>query len=142
METDEKWVYTPWGYAMFLYQDSLKATVKLHWGGLGYLNPSSLTSSIHFSIKLFSASRDTLEYQWEITQDFSLLYSLIQKQFSLTPKTELSIYYIKGKLIKILPSDCPLNLKLKNNIKFLGIIKTSITSDDAKNSQNLEAFRL
>jgi hypothetical protein len=138
MATDEKWVYTPWGYAKVLDQDSLKATVKLHWGGLGYLSPSSLASSIHFSIKLFSASRKTLEYEWGITQDFSSLYSLIQNQLSLPPKTQLSIYYPKGKLIKILPSDSPLNLKLKNHIKFLGITKASLISDDAENSQNLD----
>ena len=123
MATDEKWVYTAWGYGKVLEQTRFKASVKLTWGGTIYLPPSSISSSIHFSIKLFSSGRKTFQYEWGISQDFSLLFSLLQKQLSLPPNVQLSIYYTKGKLIKLLSTDSPLKLKLKSHIKFIGITK-------------------
>ena len=138
MATDEKWIHTQWGYGKIMEQNRFKATVKFSWGGIGYLNTSSLTSSVHFSIKLFASGRKTFQYDWGINQDFSLLFSLLQKQLSLPPNIQLNLYYPKGKLVKILPSDSPLKLKLKSHTKFVGITKQNFTWDLNKKSANIE----
>ena len=63
MACDEKWVYTPWGYGNVQEQTTEKVIVNLTWGGIGYLNPSSMSSSVHFSIKFFSAGRKVIPYE-------------------------------------------------------------------------------
>ena len=138
MATDEKIVYTPWGYGKILEQNRSKVTVKLHWGGMFYLNPSSVTSSAHFSVKLFTASRKSFQYEWGISQDFTLLFSLLQKQLSLPPNIQLTLYFPKGKLVKVQPSDSPFGLKLKNHTKMIGITKQNFTWDTTKKSANIE----
>ena len=138
MATDGGWVYTAWGYGKVQEQTRYKATITFDWGGTGYLNPSSTSTSIHFSIKLFTASRKTFQYDWGITQDFSLLYSLLQKQLSLPPNVQLTLYYPKGKLLKVLPTDSPLKLRLKSCAKLVGISKQNFTWDPVKKSQNIE----
>lgn len=138
MATEEKWVYTPWGYGKISERNRSKAIVHMSWGGTAYLNPSSLSPSIHFSIKLFSSGRKTLQFEWSILQDFSLLYSQVQKQLALSPNIQLNLYYSKGKLLKLLPTDSPLKLKLKSHIKFIGITKQNFIWDSLKKSQNIE----
>lgn len=138
MACDEKWVYTPWGYGKLQDQSKQKAVVSLSWGGTCYLNPSSISSSVHFSVKLFSAGRKTFQYEWGILQDFSLLFSLLHKQLALSPNIQLSLYYPQGKLNKISPTDSPLKLKLKNNMKLIAIAKQNFTWDSSKKSANIE----
>ena len=138
MACDEKWVYTPWGYGKLQEETTEKAIVNLTWGGTAYLNPISLSNSVNFYIKLFSSGRKTLEYEWEITQDFSLLFSLLHKQLLLSPNVQLNLYYPQGKLIKISPLDSPLKLKLKKNTKLIGISKQNFTWDSSKKSENIE----
>jgi uncharacterized protein YciU (UPF0263 family) len=138
MSTDEKWVLTQWGYGKILEQSRSKLIVKLTWGGVGYLNPSSIASSVHFSIKLFSAGRKTFQYEWGINQDFSLLFTLLQKQLSLPANIRLNLYFPRGKLNKVLVTDTPLKLKLKSHTKFIAITKQNFTWDASKKSANIE----
>jgi hypothetical protein len=138
MATDDKIVCTPLGYGKVLEHTRYKVTIKLHWGAIAYLNPSSVSTSVHFSIKLFSSSRKTLQYEWGISQDFSLLFSLLQKQLALPPNMQLNLLYPKGKLAKVLPSDSPMGLRLKNHTKMIGITKQSFTWDASKKSVNIE----
>ena len=125
-------------FFVILEENRNKAIVKLSWGGTGYLNPNSLSLAVSFSIKFFSAGRKTFEYEWGLTQDFSLLYSLLSKQLSLSPNIHLSLFYTKGKLLKVLPGDSPLKLNLKAHTKFIGITKQNFTWDSSKKSSNIE----
>ena len=138
MACDEKWVITPWGYGKVLEQSDHKAAVSLSWGGTCYMNPSSMSPSLHISIKLFSAGRKTFEYDWCLTQDFSSLLQSLRKQLSLPANIQLILYYPQGKLRKILPTDSPLRLKLKNNSKLVAVARQSFTWDAGRKSANIE----
>ena len=138
MASDEKWVYTPWGYGKQLSSTPTQAVVDLHWGGTGYLSSLSVSSTIPISIKIFSAGRRTLNFDWGIQHEFSLLYSMVQKELSLPPNIQLSLYYPRGRLQKLIGADTPLKLKLPSHTKFIGIAKQIFTWDSSRKSANIE----
>ena len=138
MASDEKWVYTPWGYGKHSSSTPSHAIVHQTWGGIGYLSPRSVSLTIPISIKLFSAGRKALSFDWPLTQEFSLLYTMLQKDLSLPPNMHLSLYYPRGRLHPLLGADTPLKLKLPSGTKFIGIAKQVFTWDASKKSANIE----
>ncbi|OMJ80874.1 hypothetical protein SteCoe_18777 [Stentor coeruleus] len=138
MISDEKWVYTSWGYGKVLEQSLSKAVVQLAWGGIGYLSPSSLQSSIHLTIKIFALDRKTLSFDWEICKNFSELFTLIHKTLSLPPTVQICLIHTRGKLIHINSFDSPFSLKMKSHTKLIGITKQSFTWDIKAKSPNIE----
>jgi hypothetical protein len=138
MISDEKWVYTSWGYGKVVEQHKSQAIVQLTWGGVGYLTPFSLKSSIRITVKLFTLDRKTLSFDWDISQDFSHLFTLIHKQQSLPPTVQVRLFLTRGKIIQISSYDSPLSLKIKNDTRLVAITKQCFTWDTSKKSPNIE----
>ena len=63
MRSDEEWFYTPWGYGKLLDKTLDKAIIELHSGGKLYVNPSSISSSVEFSVKTFASDRKIFNFE-------------------------------------------------------------------------------
>jgi hypothetical protein len=138
MISEEKWVYTTWGYGKLQQHDSTKSVVSMTWGGQLYLSPSSTSDSIPIQIKPFTQSRSSLTFIWEITKDFSSLFKQVHKALSLQPSFQIDLYLPRGKLIQIASLDTPLSLKLKADSKLVAIARQSFTWDSSNKSPRLE----
>ena len=138
MISEEKWVYTTWGYGKLVELHTNKCVVSMTWGGQLYLSPSSTSESISIQIKPFTQNRASLRFDWEITKDFSTLFKQVHKALSLQPSFQIDLYLPRGQLIQIASLDTPLSLKLKADSKFVAIARQSFTWDSTKKSQRLE----
>jgi hypothetical protein len=138
MTSEEKWVYTPWGYGKVLEQQETKSVVSMTWGGQLYLLPSSVTLSIPILVKSFTQTRALLRFDWEITKDFSTLFKLVHKTLGLQPSFQIDLYLPRGKLFQIAPLDTPLSLKIRAEAKFVAIARQSFTWESSKKSPRLE----
>ncbi|OMJ69507.1 hypothetical protein SteCoe_32762 [Stentor coeruleus] len=138
MISDEKWVYTSWGYGKVLEQKLSQALVQLSWGGTGYLKLDSLKSSIPISVKIFALDRKTLNFDWDILQDFSKLFVLVHKELALPPTVQVRLFLVRGKVVNINSFDSPFSVKMKAETKLVGITKQCFTWDVVNKSPNIE----
>ena len=138
MSSEEEWIYSPWGYGKLIERTADKATVELQSGGKLYVNPSSLSSSVQFSVKTFASERKVFDFEWAVTQDFSSLFPLIHKQLGLSPNIILKIHFIKGKLQALSPTDTPLKLGLKSHSKLICMIANSFIWDESRKSESIQ----
>jgi SPRY domain len=138
MKTDEEWIYTSCGYGRLIDRTNTKAVVDLVSGGKLYISLASISSSIEFSVKTFTADRKILKFEWGVNQDFSTLFNLLHKQLDVSMNTLIKIHYVKGKILPIVSSDTPLKLGLKTNSKLICVLSKVFLWDQAHKSDKIQ----
>lgn len=136
--TEDKWLYSTWGYGQVLQQDSQKVVLDMTWGGTAYLSPTSVTSFLPITVKSFTQGRKLLTFEWKITQNFSSLFKTLHKQLNLSPNVQIYLYMAKGKLLQLSSSDSPLSLRMKKDTRLVAITKKTFTWDTVKKSRRVE----
>jgi hypothetical protein len=123
MIDEDKWVYTWMGYGKVLEYIKGKVIVELVWGCKFYVLPSSIFSTICFSVKSFGNSKRLLDFQWGLSQDFSTLFVGLYKQLSIGEDFVIHLYMPKGQLAEVFESDTPFKLRMKMGSKLIAIAK-------------------
>lgn len=131
-------VYTPWGYGDLIEKNDRRSVVKFTWGGTGYVDPISITNSISFQVKLFSKDRQLLNFDWNITHDFSNLFIQLKRQLNLSAGTFIKLIYPMASMKEICSSDSPYSLKIKKNTKFIALLRQNFYWNEIRKAANLE----
>ncbi|CAG9313725.1 unnamed protein product [Blepharisma stoltei] len=131
-------VYTVWGYGELLEKRPAKAIVKFTWGGLGYIDPNSISNKVTLKVKSFAKDRKLLSFEWDITNDFSNLFSLLKKQYSLSAGAIIKLIYPMGSMKEIKPTDSPFTLKLKSHSTFIALLRQNLYWNENKKAANIE----
>ncbi|CAG9324473.1 unnamed protein product [Blepharisma stoltei] len=131
-------VYTFWGYGKLLEKSATKAIVKFSWGGIGYIEPNSISNIVTIKVKCFAKVRKLLSFDWDISHNFSNLFSQLKNQYSLPPGTIIKLYYPMGSIKEIKAADSPLSLKLKSNSTFIALLRQNFYFNENKKANNIE----
>ena len=140
MAEDSPLVYTTFGYGTVVETRATHTVVKLRWGAMGYFRPESVSTEVPFTVKSFAGAKPELAFRWAPATPFKELYSQLAVQLALPPHMYSVLYYPKGCLKTILPSDSPASVGLAAGARLVAIAyvkRQKFAWNEAKKGANL-----